>query len=132
LPLAILWISTAWVAGGLFLASSLGEREPKGQATWINILFAALALVIFGSLFGEMFGIRQPMGRAWFWFGNQGWEYLDLGRGWQVLLVIGLVMWMVLIFPDSLRELRLRHRLHNESFYSGSPRRTRSQDDCNL
>jgi nitric oxide reductase subunit B len=98
LQLAILWVATAWVAGGLFLASSLGEKEPKGQKAGIDVLFWALVIVVFGSLLGEMAGMRQLLGKAWFWFGDQGWEYLDLGRGWQILLVIGLCLWLLLIF----------------------------------
>ena len=98
LQLAILWVVTAWVAGALFLASSLGEREPKGQKAGIDMLFWALVIVVFGSLFGEMAGMRQLLGKAWFWFGDQGWEYLDLGRGWQMLLVLGLCLWLFLIF----------------------------------
>ncbi len=98
LQLAIFWIATGYVAGGLFLATSLGRREPKGQTLWINFLFAALVVVVFGSLLGEMFGVYQLLGRLWFWFGHQGWEYLDLGRAWQILLAIGLIIWMVLIF----------------------------------
>ncbi len=97
LQLAILWISTAWMAGGLFVGASLGGGEPRRQALWTHVLFGALAFVVFGSLFGEMFGIRQWMGKLWFWLGNQGWEYLELGRVWQFLLAAGLGGWLVLI-----------------------------------
>jgi nitric oxide reductase subunit B len=97
LQLAIFWIATAWVAGGLFLASALGGKDPRHQSRGVNLLFAALAIVVFGSLFGEMFGIRQMLGKLWFWFGNQGWEYLDLGRGWQFLLVVGFGLWLWLV-----------------------------------
>ena len=98
LQLAIFWIATGYIAGGLFLATSLGGREPKGQAKWINVLFVALVIVVFGSLLGEMFGVYQLLGKLWFWFGHQGWEYLDLGRAWQILLAIGLILWLVLVF----------------------------------
>jgi nitric oxide reductase subunit B len=98
LQLAIFWIATGYIAGGLFLATSLGGREPKGQTLWINLLFIALVFVVFGSLLGEMFGVYQLLGKLWFWFGHQGWEYLDLGRAWQILLAIGLILWLVLIF----------------------------------
>ncbi|MGO8990494.1 MAG: nitric-oxide reductase large subunit [bacterium] len=98
LQLAIFWIATGYIAGGLFLATSLGGREPKGQTQWINVLFVALVIVVFGSLLGEMFGVYQRLGKLWFWFGHQGWEYLDLGRAWQVLLAIGLILWLVLVF----------------------------------
>jgi nitric oxide reductase subunit B len=97
LQLAIFWVATAYVAGGLFLAAALG-REPKGQVTGVNILFGALVVVVLGSLLGELLGINQILGKFWFWFGHQGWEYLDLGRAWQVLLAIGLVLWLFLLF----------------------------------
>lgn len=97
LQLGIFWIATAYVAGGLFLASALGRREPRGQVGLINVLFVALAAIVFGSLAGEMLGMKQLMGKAWFWFGHQGWEYLELGRGWQCLLVVGLLLWTALL-----------------------------------
>ena len=97
LQTAIFWIVTAYVGGGLFLADALGDHEPRGQVRGINILWVALVLVIVGSLIGEFVGIKQWAGNLWFWFGNQGWEYLDLGRAWQILLVIALGFWVVLL-----------------------------------
>ena len=97
LQTAIFWIATSYVGGGLFLATAVGRGEPKRQTLGINLLFAALAIVVFGSLFGEMFGVFQWTGEWWFWFGHQGWEYLDLGRGWQFLLVVGLLFWLFLL-----------------------------------
>ncbi len=98
LQLAIFWIATAYVAGGLFLAGILGGKEPRRQILGINLLFVALAVVIFGSLLGEMAGIRQLLGSLWFWVGHQGWEYLDLGRLFQYLLAAGLLVWFILIY----------------------------------
>jgi nitric oxide reductase subunit B len=98
LQLAILWVATAYVAGGLFFAPSLGGSEPKGQAKGVNLLFGALVIVSVGSLFGEWLGINQLLGSLWFWIGHQGWEYLDLGRLWQILLAVGLVFWVYLLF----------------------------------
>ena len=101
LQLAIFWIATSYIAGGLFLAAILGGGDPKGQTRWINVLFVALVIVVFGSLLGEMFGVYQLLGKLWFWFGHQGWEYLDLGRAWQILLAVGLILWLALIFRAS-------------------------------
>jgi nitric oxide reductase subunit B len=98
LQLAIFWIATAYVAGALFLVPALGGREPPGQRRGVNLLFGLLLLVVVGSLLGEWAGIRQQLGALWFWFGNQGWEYLDLGRAWQFLLALGLALWMVLLY----------------------------------
>jgi nitric oxide reductase subunit B len=98
LQLAIFWIATSWVAGGLFLAPLVGGTEPKGQRLGVTILLGALALVVFGSLFGEWAGINNLLGHFWFWFGHQGSEYLDLGRFWQLLLAAGLIFWLFLMF----------------------------------
>jgi nitric oxide reductase subunit B len=32
-----------------------------------------------------------------FWLGHQGWEYVDLGRFWQILLFAGLMIWLSLV-----------------------------------
>ena len=98
LQLAIFWIATAWVGGGLFLASWVGGREPKYQKTGVYALFCALVLVVVGSLAGEALGINNKLGQLWFWFGHQGSEYLDLGRFWQLLLAVGLIFWLFLMF----------------------------------
>jgi nitric oxide reductase subunit B len=97
LQLAILWVATAFVAGGLFLAPALGGKEPGGQARGVKVLLAALVLVVGGSLAGEALGLSGRLGDLWFWFGHQGWEYLDLGRAWQVALVAGLLLWAFLL-----------------------------------
>jgi nitric oxide reductase subunit B len=97
LQTALFWIATSYVAGALFLAPVMGGKEPAHQSTWVNILFGALALVVGGSLIGEYLGINNWMGNLWFWLGNQGWEFLDLGRFWQILLAVGLVLWVILL-----------------------------------
>ncbi len=98
LQLAIFWIATAWVAGGLFLAPLVGGAEPKGQRVGVFVLLGALIVVVFGSLFGEALGINNKLGTLWFWLGHQGSEYLDLGRFWQLLLAVGLAFWLFLMF----------------------------------
>ena len=98
LQLAVFWIATAWVAGGLFLAPWVGGAEPRGQRLGVNVLLGALAVVVFGSLGGEYLGINDRLGNLWFRLGHQGSEYLDLGRLWQVLLAAGLVLWLFLMF----------------------------------
>jgi len=111
LQLAIFWIATSYVAGGLFLAPAIGENEPRAQTLWVNVLFVALVLVVVGSLLGEFAGVHQWMGRLWSWFGDQGWEYLDLGRAWQMMLAAGLVLWVVLLY----RAIAPRLRGHESS-----------------
>ena len=98
LQLAILWIATAFLAGGLFIAPSLGGGDPAYQSVGVNLLLVALVIVTAGSLLGEWLGIRQMLGRLWEWFGHQGWEYLDLGKAWQIALAAGLTLWVALLF----------------------------------
>lgn len=98
LQLAIFWIATAWVGGGLFIAPIIGGQEPRGYRAGVVAVLVALAIVVFGSMGGEALGINGLLGRLWFWFGHQGSEYLDLGRFWQVLLAVGLAAWLVLMF----------------------------------
>ena len=97
LQLAIFWIATSWLATGLYVGPAISGHEPKGQRFGVNALFAALVLVVAGSLAGEWMGIEQKLGNLWFWFGSQGYEYVDLGRFWQILLFVGLVLWLVLM-----------------------------------
>ncbi|MFZ0429547.1 MAG: nitric-oxide reductase large subunit, partial [Acidobacteriota bacterium] len=56
---AIFWIAIAYVGGGIFLASALGGRDRKHQSAFIHLLFAAVGIVLIGSLAGEYFGFRQ-------------------------------------------------------------------------
>jgi nitric oxide reductase subunit B len=102
--LAIFWVATSFLAAGIFIAPMVARREPRGQAGLAYALLGALFVVVAGSLFGELAGVH-----GWIlndWFGHQGFEYLDLGRFWQVLLTIGLVFWVILVF----RVLRTRLR----------------------
>jgi len=97
LQIAIFWIATSWLATGLYVGPAVSGHEPKYQRLGVNVLFAALILVVGGSLAGEWFGIQQKLGNLWFWFGSQGFEYVDLGRFWQILLFVGLVLWLFLM-----------------------------------
>ena len=98
LQLAIFWIATAYLAGGLLLAPAVGGAEPRKQAGGVHLLFGALLVVALGSMLGEVLGLNGLLGDLWFWLGHQGWEYLELGRAWQVLLALGFVIWLVLLF----------------------------------
>jgi nitric oxide reductase subunit B len=108
LQLAIFWVATSYLAAGIFLAPMIAGREPRRQSWLAYGLLATLAIVIFGSLLGEFAGIEHLIRRGWAWFGNQGFEYLDLGRFWQILLTVGLVFWVVILFRG------LRGRLGSE------------------
>lgn len=98
LQLAILWIAISWMGTAIYVAPLVAGKEPRRQSTLVNILFAAAILVTFGSLLGQVLGIKGLLGEAWFWLGHQGWEYLELGRLWQILLFGGLIFWLVIVY----------------------------------
>ncbi|HHN75184.1 MAG TPA: nitric-oxide reductase large subunit [Acidobacteria bacterium] len=94
----IFWIATAWLATGLFIAPAIGGREPKGQRFLVNFLYVCILTIVGGSMLGEWLGIHQKLGYAGnFWFGHQGYEYVDLGRFWQLFLFVGLLIWFTLV-----------------------------------
>jgi nitric oxide reductase subunit B len=97
--LAVLWIATAWLATGLYVGPLLGGREPKLQAAGVNFLFVSLLVIVVGSFAGEWAAINRLIINLTtnFWFGHQGYEYVDLGRFWQIYLFVGLLLWMVLV-----------------------------------
>ncbi len=97
LQLAIFWIATAWLGMGIFIAPLVSGREPKGQRALVNILFGALVIVVVGSLAGEYLSIKGLLGKAWWWLGTQGWEYLELGRLWMLLLIAGMGIWLFIV-----------------------------------
>jgi len=97
--LAVLWIATAWLGTGLFVAPLLGGREPKLQAAGVWFLLGSLVVIVAGSFAGEWLAINRMIPDAVrnFWFGHQGYEYVDLGRFWQVYLFVGLLLWVALV-----------------------------------
>lgn len=96
--LAIFWIAATWLATGLFLAPMISGKEMKYQVFGINFLFVALIIIVFGSMLGEWLGVHQFLSLTMnFFFGHQGYEYMDLGRFWQIFLGIGLVLWVIMV-----------------------------------
>lgn len=96
--LAVFWIAATWLATGLFLAPMISGKEMKYQVFGINFLFIALLVIVLGSLLGEWLGVHQFLDVTTnFFFGHQGYEYMDLGRFWQIFLGIGLVLWVVMV-----------------------------------
>lgn len=116
IQLAIFWIATSWLATGLFIAPAVSGHEPKFQRLGVNFLFLSLLVIVVGSLAGEWFGVMQKLGFVSnFWFGHQGYEYVDLGRFWQAFLIVGLFLWLGLmvraIWPALQRKSESRHLL---------------------
>src|SRR5690606_32876284 len=91
-------------------------HEPKYQALGVHFLFICLLVIVVGSLAGQWLGVMQKLGFEMnFWFGHQGYEYVDLGRFWQIFLLIGLFLWFGLmaraIWPAFQTQKDSRHLL---------------------
>ncbi len=109
--LAIFWVATSFVAAGIFLAPMIARREPKHQDKLAFALLGALAVVVGGTLVGSYLAIHEVLKNASVtnWVGLQGFEYLDLARIWQILLTVGLVVWVVMLFRVLRRRLASEH-----------------------
>jgi len=96
---ALFWIATGFLAAGLFLAPIInGGKDPKFQKLGVDILFWALVAVVVGSFVGNYLAIAHIMpANLNFWLGHQGYEYVDLGRIWQIGKFTGIVLWLVLM-----------------------------------
>ena len=86
------WPSSSWptsfLAAGIFLAPLIAGREPRGQHAAVLRAAGRARVVVVGSLAGEAASYKGWLSHdAKPVVGAQGWEYLDLGRLWQVLLV---------------------------------------------
>lgn len=105
--LGLFWIATAWLAAGLFIGPLVSEQEPAGQRFGVNVLFLALLVVVVGSLAGEWLSIHNKLSdEVSFYFGHQGYEYVDLGRVWQLALTAGLLLWLFLMVRALMPALR--------------------------
>ncbi|MBX3727183.1 MAG: nitric-oxide reductase large subunit [Xanthomonadales bacterium] len=96
--LAVLWIATAWLGMGLYIGPAISGHEPRFQRLGVNVLWVCLLVIVVGAFAGQWFAVMQKLGLQHnFWFGHQGWEYVDIGRFWQWFLFAGLGIWLVLV-----------------------------------
>ena len=97
--LGILWIATAWLAAGLFIGPAVSGVEPAHQALGVHALFVAVLLLVAGSMTGQWLSVmnRLGTGTAWFYLGHSGYAYIDTGRLWQIVLLVGLCFWLFLV-----------------------------------
>lgn len=93
----IVWIGLSWIASALFLAPAISGREAKHQGLFVDVLFYVTLAVVAGALAGDYFGIMGYIGKGWFWFGDQGLSYIQLGRFWQIGFFAGLIVWSLLV-----------------------------------
>ena len=118
----IVWIGVSWIGAGLFLAPAIaGGQEAKGQGLLVDILFWVTLAVVAGALIGDYLGIMGYIRNGWFWFGNQGLSYIQLGRFWQIGFFSGLVIWSILVFR-ALWPTRTQLAMATRQFWSGAIR----------
>ncbi|MCW8900887.1 MAG: cbb3-type cytochrome c oxidase subunit I [Gammaproteobacteria bacterium] len=96
--LQIFWFFMCWVGYTIFFLPRLAE-VPRYQEFLINLLFVICAVVGIGGVFGIYFGQSGILtGTAAYWFGSQGWEFMELGRFFQMLLLAGFALWIFIIY----------------------------------
>ncbi|TKX73975.1 cytochrome B [Halorubrum sp. GN11_10-6_MGM] len=97
IDLGILWIASTWLGAGLFLPPLLTGHEPKRQGTYVSVLLGALVVVVVGGMGGIWLGANGYLpGELWWLLGNEGLEYLEVGKVWQGGLLVGFILWAVL------------------------------------
>lgn len=109
IQLAILWVATGFVVGGLIISRIFGGKEWKSLGRMTSFLFVAFGVVIFGSLLAEWGGLLGLWGTGdgSFWLGSQGWEYVEMGRGFQLLMIVGFLVWAYVVIRNTLPAFRL-------------------------
>lgn len=98
IQLSLLWISACWIGASFFMMSMVSPNQPKRQVTRINTIFWLTLLLVAGSFAGMLLGPKGLLGKYWYWLGNQGWEYVEIGKIWQIILGIVFIIWAVVIY----------------------------------
>jgi nitric oxide reductase subunit B len=106
--IALLWISACWIGAAIFVLPLISREQPKGQLALVNSLFGLLVVIVVGSSAGVLLGPKGMLGAWWRWLGNQGWEFVELGRLWQVLLFGAFALWAVIMWRGVRPALRGR------------------------
>lgn len=96
--LSLLWISSCWVGVSIFVLPMLAKREIAGQVKLINLLFGIVVVIGLGSFVGLYAGPKNLLGSLSRWFGHQGWEFVELGRFYQYLLLGVFALWAWIVY----------------------------------
>ncbi len=96
--LQIFWFFMCWVGYTIFFLPRI-SKVPPGQKVLINILFFLCVVTGAGALFGIYLGQTGIItGKTAYWFGSQGWEFMELGRFFQLTLLAAFALWIVIIY----------------------------------
>jgi nitric oxide reductase subunit B len=97
LQLALLWISMCWFGASIFVLSQRAAIPAPEQRGLVDVLFLVLVVLTCGTLVGVWAGPLGKLGGAWRLLGNQGWEFVELGKLWQALMFVAFVLWTVIV-----------------------------------
>ena len=96
--LQIYWFFMCWVGYTIFFLPRLAPVL-RGQRFLIEVLFACCFVVGAGSVIGIYAGQTGMLtGKAAYWFGSQGWEFMEMGRFFQILLLAAFSLWILIIY----------------------------------
>lgn len=104
--LSLLWIAACWIASSIFVLPLLSKKEVPGQKGLVNLLFWMIVVMVGGSMAGIFMGPKGLTGDLWYWFGHQGWEFVELGKAYQFLLLAILALWSVIVVRGALPALQ--------------------------
>jgi len=96
--LSILWISACWIGASFFVMSLIHPQQKASQVTLINIIFWITLLLVGGSFVGMLLGPHGFLPQTWYWLGHQGWEYVEIGKVWQIMLGVVFILWAITLF----------------------------------
>lgn len=98
LQLALMWISACWVGASIFVLSTRHHKIPSGLVREVNALFGLFVLWVAGTLLGIALGSKGRLGGLWYWLGNQGWEFVEMGKLWQFVLFFVFALWLRVVW----------------------------------
>ncbi len=96
--LSILWISACWIGASFFMMSLVSPKQAPKQVKLINTIFWITIILVAGSMAGILLGPKGVTGKNWYWFGHQGWEYVEIGKFWQGLLGVVFIIWAITLY----------------------------------
>ncbi|MCX6145898.1 MAG: cbb3-type cytochrome c oxidase subunit I, partial [Candidatus Kapabacteria bacterium] len=105
--LSVYWISTCWIGASLFILPFFGDQDSK-QTNFSNLIFWLLILVVGGTFTGILFGQSNILSSSWYWIGNQGWEFVEMGKVWQIILFIAFLVWTFTIYRGLKKHISLK------------------------
>jgi nitric oxide reductase subunit B len=96
--LSILWISACWIGASFFMMSLVSPKQSRQQVKLINTIFWITLLLVAGSFAGILLGPEGLIGKNWYWLGHQGWEYVEIGKLWQIMLGVVFILWAFTLY----------------------------------